>query len=170
MESRRKILLLFLLLFGSLSAELTIKSLIAPGQSVRILEAGRDMNANGRLELLTIHDPVDSLAPSEAIYYEDAGADSLAVLWRYRLDASTLSRIVDAGITDLDGDGLPEITTLLHVEAQEDTVVPAWLQVFAWDTAAVSFSASPSHLWHYRGRGTSYLRPRQLAIASTMRL
>ena len=165
MESPHKILLLFLLLVGALSAQLSIKRVDAPGQTVRVVEAGRDMNANGRFELLTIHDPVDTLAPSEAVYYEHAGPDSLAVLWRYRLDASTLSRIVDAGITDLDGDGLPEITILLHVEAQADTVVPAWLRVFAWDTAAVSFSAHPSLLWDYRGRGTSYLRPRQLAIA-----
>ncbi|MEE9162102.1 MAG: VCBS repeat-containing protein, partial [Candidatus Neomarinimicrobiota bacterium] len=148
-----------------LSAQLASRQLDTPGQRLRILQGGWDHNANGHPEFLAIHEPVDTIAPSEVVYYEDSGGESLVPLWRYRLDAATLTQVIDAGLADLDGDGLPELAVLLHVHTQELKSSPAWLRVFDWDFEAAAFSAEPAWQWDYRGRGTSYLRPRQLAVA-----
>ena len=115
--------------------------------------------------MLALHQPVDSLGLSEVVYYEDTGVDTLTVLWRYRLEADIPAHIVDAGVTDLDGDQLPEVTVLLHYQTLEDKSAPYWLQVFDWNSETGTFSTAPTFRWNYRGRGISYLRPRQMAVA-----
>ncbi|MEE9464600.1 MAG: VCBS repeat-containing protein, partial [Candidatus Neomarinimicrobiota bacterium] len=148
-----------------LSAEVAVKRLISRDQIVQVLGGGWDHNANNQPELLALHQPVDSLALSEVVYYEDAGVDTLAVLWHHRLGAGTPAYIVDAGVTDLDGDRLPEIAVLLHYQTLEDKSAPYWLEVFDWSSETGTFSTEPTSRWNYRGRGISYLRPRQMVVA-----
>ena len=165
MRSYLHILIAALLCTSLLSAEVAVKRLISRDQIVHVLGGGWDHNANNQPELLALHQPVDSLGLSEVVYYEDTGVDTLTVLWRYRLEAEIPAHIVDAAVTDLDGNQLPEITVLLNYQTLEDKSAPYWLQVFDWNPDAGTFSMTPTSRWNYRGRGISYLRPRQMAVA-----
>jgi hypothetical protein len=147
------------------SAEVTINRIVTQGQSVTVLGGGWDFNMNSHLELLALLEPADSLAASEIVYYELSPADTLHALWRYRLEVETLALFIDAGVTNLNGDQRPEITALLHYQTLEENSAPRWLWVFDWDNAANMFSTEPTTRWDYRGRGISYLRPRQLVAA-----
>ncbi|UCH62118.1 MAG: VCBS repeat-containing protein [Fidelibacterota bacterium] len=165
MGSYLHILITALFCTSFLSAEVVVKRLISRDQVINVLGGGWDHNANDQPELLALHQPIDSLALSEVVYYEDAGADTLVILWRHRLGAGIPAQIVDAGVTDLDGDQLSEITVLLRYQILEDKSAPYWLQVFEWSPDAGRFSIEPTSRWNYRGRGISYLRPRQMAVA-----
>lgn len=165
MGSYLHILIAALFCTSFLSAEVAVKRLISRDQIVQVLGGGWDHNANNQPELLALHLPVDSLASSEVVYYEDTGVDTLAVLWHHQLGAETPAHIVDAGVTDLDGDRLPEIAVLLRYQTLEDKSAPYWLQVFNWNPDAGTFSTEPTSRWNYRGQGISYLRPRQMVVA-----
>ncbi|MFB0515428.1 MAG: FG-GAP-like repeat-containing protein [Candidatus Neomarinimicrobiota bacterium] len=166
MGARLYILIAPLFIVSLLPAEVTIKGLISQNQTIHVLDGGWDHNANGRLELLALQAPTDSLTPSEVVYYEDTGADTLRALWRYRLGAQALAMLVDAGVTDLDGNQRPEITVLIHYYTLEASSAPDWLLVFDWDENSTTFSAEPTFRWNYRSGGISYLRPRQLRVTN----
>ena len=165
MGSRLHILIAALFCTSLLPAEVAVKRLVSRDQIAHVLGGGWDYNANNHPELLVLLEPVDSLAPSEVMYYEETGVDTLAVLWHHRLEAETPARIVDAAVTDLDGNQRPEITILLHYQTLDDKSAPYWLQVFDWNPDAATFSTEPTARWNYRGRGISYLRPRQMAVS-----
>ncbi|MCH7520274.1 MAG: VCBS repeat-containing protein, partial [Candidatus Marinimicrobia bacterium] len=137
----------------------------SPDQPIRILGGGWDHRTNNQLEFLAIREAEDSLAPSVVVYYEETGAETLAVLWSYSLDEELPARLVDASVTDLNGDGLPEIALLIHYTNVPDKLAPPWLLIFDWDPASFIFSRVPTSSWNYTGRGISYLRPTQLITA-----
>ncbi|UCD36671.1 MAG: VCBS repeat-containing protein [Fidelibacterota bacterium] len=163
--TRLNIISATILLTSFLSAEITVKQVINGNQTVRILEGGWDYNGNNQLEVLALHEPVDSLTPSELAYYELNNHDTLTALWRYPLGIETLSVFVDAAVTDLDGDQQPELVALLLFQTLEEESDPSWLWVFKWDAETNIFATEPTAKWNHRGRGISYLRPRQLAVA-----
>jgi len=157
--------ILSLLLAGNLQAQVSVRIVPGENQKIHILGGGWDHDKNGYPEYFAIHDPQDSLGISRAYYYEDTGDTTLAVVWQYALDPAVPARIVDGTLTDLDRDGLPELILLIHYNMLSDGDSPAWLQVFAWDSATNRFAAAPTFSWRYRGQGISYLRPTRLAVA-----
>jgi hypothetical protein len=160
------ILLLTAFFFASfLPAQVKIQPLTSQHQRIQILDAGWDYNNNDLPEILAIHEPTDSLAPSEVVLYEQGNNDSLIAIWSYQLAPDALAKFTDAAITDLDRDQIPEITATLLFQTLENRSTPQWLWVFKWDNENRTFSNEPDITWGYRGRGISYLRPRQLAVA-----
>ena len=164
-QARYYLFLAALILVGALPAEVTVRRLPSPDQPIRILGGGWDYRTNNQLEFLAIREAEDSLAPSVVVYYEETGAETLAVLWSYSLDEELPARLVDAGVTDLNGDGLPEIALLIHYTNVPDKLAPPWLLIFDWDPASFIFSRVPTSSWNYTGRRISYLRLPQLSIA-----
>ncbi len=164
-QARYYFLLVALIFVGSLPAEITVRRVLSPDQSIRVLGGGWDHRVNNQPEFLAIQEPEDSLAPSVLVYYEETGAETLAVLWRYRLDEQLPARLVDADVTDLNGDGLPEIALLIYYTNVPDNSAPPWLHIFDWDPARFMFAREPTSSWNHTGRGISYLRPTQLVTA-----
>ena len=107
------------------------------------LSATYDFDGDGFSEFLSLErgDSSDRFA-SSAAYYEIDEMGSHIELWRF----TSVSRIMDADVSDLDGDGNPEIivTTRAGVLGAKKGG-SAWLHIFRW--SSVDFSPDPEVAW-----------------------
>ena len=124
---------------------LYVVSLLSAGDAgaVVTLSATYDFDGDGLSEFLSLEkrDTADRLA-SSAVYYEIDEMGSHIELWRF----TSVSRVIDADLSDLDGDGNPEIivTTKTGVLGAKNGGV-AWLHLFTW--TGVDFSPDPEISW-----------------------
>ncbi len=146
-----------------LAGEISVFRIGSTTISARILGGGWDYVANGLPEYLLLQSEGES-AGSDLIYLELSASGESTVLWRRHFD-NDRALLVEAAVTDLDGNGRREISALINHQSLPENASPQWLQVFDWDSGKAIFADEPSYSWSYRGRGISYLRPAGLIVS-----
>ena len=136
-----------------------------PAREVHLLDGTYDLDGDQKPEYLALLEPTDQQANQSLVYIESSSGQTTTFSWRYDLPAGLDAEIIDARVTDVDGDGSREIVLLLHHKSLPENATPNWLYLFDWDDQTANFSTVPTFEWNYRGHGISYLRPTSLAVA-----
>ncbi|MFC1480867.1 FG-GAP repeat domain-containing protein [Candidatus Neomarinimicrobiota bacterium] len=159
-------LLTVITIFATISvADVTISKVDVLTGNVYLLDGTFDIDGDRQLEYLALLKPTAQQAPQALIYFEYTPGLPVAITWRYDLAAGLEANLVDARVTNVDGNDKREIVLLLHHQSLPENATPDWLYLFDWDDQAANFSTIPTFKWNYRGHGISYLRPTSLAVA-----
>ena len=130
--------------------------------------AGLDLNKNGKYEIVAINDPTVSNPSSGdttkwVFWFENNGDDSYQLLWSapLPLDATTNGySFPGVNITDVDGDGNPEITVVNPSITNEAPKI----FFYEFDPQTGTFPNEPTFSWNfdYPGDADSGFRPTYL--------
>ena len=69
---------------------------------------------------------------SYIVHLEESIAKDFIVKWKYSIPEKLKADFVDIGISDMDGDALPEIVAVLNISDVGDSAYPAWLYSFEY--------------------------------------